>query len=223
MHTSERPSADRKQQRDEREPFVFLGGNLALDLVNTEMIVRGKKTDALVTPRDAAQWWEMARQAYPHLVQNQGGDWSEQQVTALRTLRRTLRQLFEALAAQRQIDEEQVNALNRVLREGYYALEISPEGNISATYKTRYDTSTAAELRIAFAALSLLMEQDLSRLHACHNEKCTLLFYDNTKSATRHWCSIACMNRARSRKNYRQAKEVPLPSIDPSDHFPERH
>ena len=221
MYTSEGSLADQEQQRDERRPFVFWGGNLALDLVNTEIMVRGKKTDALVTSSDAAQWWKMAQQAHPHLIQNQEEDWSEQQVTALRTLRATLRQLFEDIAAQRQVVEGQVNALNRVLRKGYYALEISSEGHLSATYKTHYD-STAAELRIAFAALSLLMEQDLSRLHGCQNEKCTLLFYDTTKSATRHWCSVACMNRARSRKNYRQAKEASLLSLDPSDHFPER-
>jgi predicted RNA-binding Zn ribbon-like protein len=209
MQMDERPPVDQKQQRDEWLAFVFLGGNLALDLVNTEIIVRGKKTDMLVSRYDAAQWWEMARQAYPHLIQNQKeGKWSEQEVATLRVLRRTLRQMFETLATQRQIDEEQVNALNRVLREGYYALEISSEGKVSAAYKARHDTGTAAELLIAFAALSLLIEQDLSRLHACQNEKCTLLFYDSTKSATRHWCSTACMNRARSRKNYRQAKEV---------------
>ena len=32
------------------------------------------------------------------------------------------------------------------------------------------------------------------------------LFYDMTRSATRQWCSTACMNRARSLHHYRQAK-----------------
>jgi predicted RNA-binding Zn ribbon-like protein len=217
MLTGQGPSVDQQKQRDGHQSFVFLGGNLALDLVNTEIMVRGKPVDLLVTPRDATQWWAMARQAYPHLIQPlERGEWSEQQVAKLRKVRRTLRQMFECLAVEHQVDEEQVNALNRILREGYYALEVSPGGKVSAVYKTRQDPGMAVELSIAFAALSLLTEKDLNRLRACQNEKCMLLFYDSTRSATRHWCSIACMNRARSRKNYKQAKGAPLPSRDAS-------
>jgi predicted RNA-binding Zn ribbon-like protein len=219
MHRGKGPSIDQKQLRDEHQPFVFLGGDLALDLVNTEIIVRGKNTDLLVTHHDAIQWWEEARQVYPHLIQNLNREGcSEQEVVMLRALRRTLRQLFEALVAQRPIDEEDVKALNEVLQEGYYALKISSEGKASAHYTTRNDAGTPAPLLIAFAALSLLMDLDQSRLHACQNEQCTLLFYDRTKSATRQWCNTACMNRARSRKNYRQAKEAPPPRRDALTH-----
>ncbi|HZR40791.1 MAG TPA: ABATE domain-containing protein [Ktedonobacteraceae bacterium] len=200
---------DREEQSsNEQKAFVFRGGNLALDLVNTEVMARGKRTDLLRTPQDACQWWEMARQAHPQATREVNPvEWDEQQLLALYSLRRSLRDLFELVAAQHQVNNHHVKILNAFLREGYYSLEVSPEGNLYATYQPRQDEGTTAVLPIAFAALRLLTEQDLSRLHACQNDQCILLFYDTTRSATRHWCSIACTNRARSRQNYRQAKE----------------
>jgi predicted RNA-binding Zn ribbon-like protein len=197
-----------KQSSDEQKLFVFRGGNLALDLVNTEVMVRGKRTDLLRTPQDASQWWEMARQVHPQPTREVGPvECDEQQLLALHSLRRNLRDLFELVAAQHQVNNHHVKVLNAFLREGYYSLEVSPEGNLYATYQPRQDEGSAAVLSIAFAALRLLTEQDLSRLRACQNDQCILLFYDTTRSATRHWCSVACTNRMRSRQNYRRAKE----------------
>jgi predicted RNA-binding Zn ribbon-like protein len=213
MRKSERHQSPISQTSpsEEHKRFVFLGGNLALDLVNTEILVRGKKVDLLVTSQDATLWWEMARQTYPQTIQGQGRrECNEQQVSALRTLRKALRHLFEALVAQHQVNENQVKELNTILREGYYSLEVSPQGKVSAVYRTRDNQGSEALLSIARAAMDLVTMQDLSRLHACRNKGCMLLFYDTTKSATRHWCSVACTNRARSLQNYRQAKETSL-------------
>jgi predicted RNA-binding Zn ribbon-like protein len=35
-----------------------------------------------------------------------------------------------------------------------------------------------------------------------------MLFYDTTKSGTRHYCTTACMDRERSRRRYQQSKGV---------------
>src|SRR5947199_9426096 len=40
--------------------YLFLSGVLALDLVNTGVVVRGKKYDLFVTPGDVAEWWQQA-------------------------------------------------------------------------------------------------------------------------------------------------------------------
>jgi predicted RNA-binding Zn ribbon-like protein len=60
---------------------------------------------------------------------------------------------------------------------------------------------------IALSALRLVRDGDRQRLHRCSNDRCVLLFYDTTKSATRRWCSLGCMDRARSAKRYRAAKQ----------------
>ncbi|WP_371860020.1 CGNR zinc finger domain-containing protein [Thermosporothrix hazakensis] len=61
---------------------------------------------------------------------------------------------------------------------------------------------------IALAAFQLLTEYDLTRLRACQNPACPLFFYDTTKSATRHWCSVKCKERARSIVRHRQSKQA---------------
>ena len=42
--------------------YLFLSGVLALDLVNTEVIVRGKRYDLFATPEDVALMIEQARE-----------------------------------------------------------------------------------------------------------------------------------------------------------------
>lgn len=198
-----------EQASDKRKPFLFLGNNLALDLVNTEIVVRGKKVDLLVTPQDAALWWELARETYPQIIQEQERrEDSEQLVSALHALRQELRSLFVTLIEHHQVREHQMKELNAILREGYYSLEVSLQGNVSAVYRARDTRGSTILLPIARAAMDLVTMQDLSRLRACQNERCLLLFYDTTRSATRHWCSLACTNRARSLQNYRQTKET---------------
>ncbi len=192
---------------DEQPPFLFLGGNLALDLVNTEIRVRGKKRDLLVRSDDASRWWKNVQHihvqdSYDTIV----AEWREEHLDGLRALRRTLRHLFETLAAHRHVHEDDMEELNTLLHKGSYTLTVTPEGNMDARYQLRHSQEHTVLLAIAFAALRLITEQDLNRLHACQNSKCTLLFYDTTKSATRQWCSVECTNRVRSAQHYKQAQ-----------------
>src|SRR3989440_2827549 len=45
--------------------YLFLSGVLALDFVNTEVIVRGRRYDLFATPEDVAEWWQHALTHYP--------------------------------------------------------------------------------------------------------------------------------------------------------------
>ena len=88
--------------------------------------------------------------------------------------------------------------------------KVSQTGKGLAVYQADAEKGSMVAVTIAYAAMSLLTEQDLIRLRACQNSRCILLFYDTSKSATRHWCSIACTNRARSWQYYKRAKEASL-------------
>ena len=84
--------------------FIFWGGDLALDLVNTEVMERGKQKDLLTTPEALASWWQAARRHYPELE-----EWCEANkestvydlalLNAVKTFRTALRRLFSALVA----------------------------------------------------------------------------------------------------------------------------
>src|SRR5689334_3536936 len=80
----------------EEGPFTFAGEILALDLVNTVVVVRGKQRDLLQTPEDLAHWWEAAQRRHPAMDRVQGAApvYDVTLLTSLKTLRDALRPIF---------------------------------------------------------------------------------------------------------------------------------
>ncbi len=184
------------------ERFSFVGEALPLDLVNTEQVVRGKPVDLLATPDDFVAWWRAAGERYPATLTPIGD--ATAALPAVLDLRAGLRRVFEAAAEGRSPAEADLEAINLILRGGYLALEPDPATIVRAVARHTDRGAAALLFPIARAAVTLLTERDLSRLHRCGNERCVLLFYDTTKSGTRRWCSLGCMNRARSLRRYRE-------------------
>lgn len=188
--------------------FLFVGEALALDLVNTEVVVRGKRTDLLDAPNALAAWWRAARARYPDAFG--AGDPAvspdDGALPAATALREALRQIFGAVADGRDgrvIAAPDLSVLNRVLATGYQAVVIDGGGALRPIVGSRDTGPDGTLLPVARSAFELLTTKDPARLHRCSNDRCVLLFYDTTKSATRRWCSVGCMNRARSAARYR--------------------
>jgi len=198
-----------KEQKGDTS-FPFLGEVLALDLTNTDILLRGKKHEFLNLPEDAARWWREATLQHASRERAKGEEettqWDATLLANLKQLRDALRRLFTALIEGRTTDESDLEELNRVLAMGYQLLERGAEGELKAIYRTTVPAYGAVLLPIALSALHLILERERERLHICANERCVGLFYDTTRSATRHWCSTECMNRARSIQHYREAK-----------------
>jgi predicted RNA-binding Zn ribbon-like protein len=189
--------------------FIFLGGNLAVDLVNTtrNRRIEGSRRyilfDQLWDSSQAEAWWREASKKYG-LECIEACGWTLEDFEALLGLRAELRSLFESIDAGGPLPSS-LPGLNAVLARGSFSLS-SMAGGFRRDYASREGRSDPL-LAIALAAAELLSARDLSRLRNCRSERCVLFFYDGTKSGTRHWCSEGCMNRARARANYRKAKE----------------
>jgi len=208
MHTHESGAAIDLSHSGE-EPFPFFGDVLALDLVNTEVILRGKPRDLLAAPEDVAQWWHAARRHYPDMeeVKASGGVLVDTaMLVALKGLRRALRGIFSALADSTTPASTDIDVLNSVLRTSAHALLLTSSGAVRPIYQVQTGADPTL-FAIALSALRLVRDGELQRLHRCSNDRCVLLFYDTTKSATRRWCSVGCMDRARSAKRYLAAKQ----------------
>src|SRR5690348_16437916 len=71
--------------------YLFLSGVLALDLVNTEVVVRGKRHDLFATPEDVAVWWQQARTHHPNAEQVRANTetliWSAQLLERIKRVR----------------------------------------------------------------------------------------------------------------------------------------
>jgi len=198
--------------------FLFIGGNLAINLANTwrNRPIPGSRQnvhrlDLLWDLSRAELWWRRACVQHG-LTGYEGFGWSEESFGILIALRAELRSLFEGIIAKR-ADLPQTPVLNSTLARGSFV--VRTEGvRVSREYVS-HDGRPDALLAIALAAAELLATGDLSRLHDCRSDRCLALFYDSTKSGTRHWCRPECMNRARARENYWRAKEQP--KVPPSE------
>lgn len=195
------------------EGYDFCGGALALDLVNTERIRRGETRDLLSTPDDLVGWWREALAHHPqHIAIGEGAALPEDcrdllaALVALKAVRKALRGTFGALAEGRRVEEADLKVLNGVLKSGYRSLHIGPEGELDPRYHTSDAERGWLLLPVAVSAFDLITQGDAGRLRECRNPRCRVLFHDTSKSATRVWCTTACMNRARSARRYRQAK-----------------
>jgi len=204
-----RPPAMDTQERPGDQEFLFIGGVLPIDFVNTEIVVRGKRRDLLVAPEAVIRWWQAARLHHPDadVVQVTGAELSAdpELLMAAKALRTTLRQMLSRLVEQRDVSDQDLADLNGILKLGYPALERAPRA-LEAVYHATETRYASLLLPIALSMRWLLSEANLDRIHQCRNPRCILFFYDETRSATRHWCSLGCMNRARSIQRYHQAK-----------------
>ena len=167
---------------------LLLGDHLALDLLNTRMMVNGQRCDLLVDDDAAALWLEQVGLPLARPAVGEG-----QLVGPLKALRDSIERLVHA----RQHDQSADPAtLNRFLHGAIPQL-VWPAGQ--APVLDRFTAPTDVQRRlgeIAYNAAQLLTEGDLQRVRKCESHDCSLMFYDRTKAHRRRWCSMAlCGNR----------------------------
>lgn len=190
---------------------LFLSGSLALDLVNTEMIVRRKKQDILSSPDDLAQWWQAALAHHPEHEHITGDGtpiaWTFDLLEEVKRFRQSLRSLCADLVAEQTTTPPDLTMLNQMLALGYQSAQATPQGEIIAVYRVYNQQKGSILLSLALSALRLFTETERQRLHKCKNDRCILFFYDTSKGGTRQWCSLGCLNRSRSIHQYQQRKK----------------
>jgi predicted RNA-binding Zn ribbon-like protein len=206
--------ANAQRTRVSANEALFLSGSLALDLVNTEMIVRGKKRDILSSPEALSRWWREAiahRTEYKHIaVEEPAINWTSELLDEVKKVRQMLRALCTQLVEEQVVASENLEKLNFLLSLGYQSLQQTEQGTIILIHQAHNPQKENLLLFIALSASQLLANGERQRLHKCKNERCILFFYDTTKSGTRQWCSLECLNRQRSLKHYQQIKEQAL-------------
>src|SRR5574341_14908 len=174
MNDTSAPTAQASQS--DAGPFLFLADLLALDLVNTQIVARGKPRDLLATPADVASWWAAAGRHHPGMPAVHNGQALRPDDPAtfheLKRLRAALRRIFNVLADGLAPPPDAVDGLNAVLRTGYPALEVTPSGAVQVVYRTLDPAHGPLLLPIALSALTWLTAGDRRRLHRCANQRC---------------------------------------------------
>jgi predicted RNA-binding Zn ribbon-like protein len=172
------------------QEFRFNSGRLSLDLPATVRRRASVPNDVLAPPGAPARWLRDAA-----LVADLP-DLSLAQETALRRLRETIWSLADAVTRGARLPTEAVEHLNAV------AAFPPPLPQLDAATATIHRIATdpfqAALATIAQDAIDLLGGPLRTRIKACAQPDCRMLFLDISPSARRRWCSMdRCGSRAK--------------------------
>jgi predicted RNA-binding Zn ribbon-like protein len=167
--------------------WVWDGGRLSIDLLNTvrDRVTGGRET--LHTPDDLAQWLREA--------DLDAGDVDEDALEAARRLRTAIDALaFTAPSA------DDVAVVNAMAAQAPRAPLLAVDGDRVVAVPP--DPSAAGALgRVALDAIDLLTGEELLRV--CAADDCGVRFADRSPARNRQWCSMRrCGNRTKARRHY---------------------
>ncbi|MDP9795862.1 putative RNA-binding Zn ribbon-like protein [Catenuloplanes nepalensis] len=177
--------------------FVFVSGNLALDLLGTLKWRRTEPQEGLRTPGDAARWAVEAGlvTARPKLTATD--------VESLRALRESIYRLVMAMWDRTPMPRADQVALNTAAA-GPRVLT-----TLVGLDARRTATAAALEAEVAAAAIRLIADVNAGRgprMQECERQDCTRLFLDRSRGRTRTWCGMGeCGNRVKA-AGYRARK-----------------
>jgi predicted RNA-binding Zn ribbon-like protein len=176
-----------------RNDFLFLGGDLAVDFLNTEVVSDGAPLDKLPDAESLASWLDAAGLGKAPV--------SARTLAAVKRFRAELRESVVRMAEGHAAKKSVIESINEALRRGKGALQLHAHAR-RLTVAFEPDEADVLFL-VARAAADFLATADPKRIRRCEGTNCMLLFYDTTKSGTRRWCSMAgCGNRMKAALHY---------------------
>ena|SRR5438445_4256024 len=192
-------------------PFLFVGNQVCLDFINTQVVLNGRPVDLLATFSDLVTWLvqvHLLTEEEAKKIERQWGKQVEEAQTLeqARAFRVTLREMVKRIAAGRPVPQAAIEAINGMLRYriGYFQLT-RRRGKFDRGYQAESQEANQLLGLLAEAAMDLLGTCDFSLIKKCQNPLCVLFFYDTTKNHARHWCSMTiCGNRSKVAAHYRR-------------------
>jgi predicted RNA-binding Zn ribbon-like protein len=182
----------------QREGFPMGGEPLvALDLIDTLMLMTDPPTDLISTPDSGTTWWNLQAPRLP--------DGPAPDPAAARRLRSAIRDLLDAHLENRPAQITSIEDVNAAAAAVPTSVRILRDRDGGQHVETRWHTEhggNAALAAIARETIDLLADPvRLQRLRRCANPACSMLFLAETKR--RQWCAgNVCGNRARVARHY---------------------
>jgi predicted RNA-binding Zn ribbon-like protein len=177
----------------------LLGGRLSLDFINA-------------TPPNAVLPWErlidflestsiVSAERSTHLLSLPHFDPQAAGALLLKAQRlgSAFRKVFTAMLRKQRISGEWIDPVNEILRitEGHDEL-VGQNGIWKIEFVAREGGLDWLLAAIARSGADIIAEGARARLRLCANPRCGLLFYDNSRTRRRRWCSMAvCGNRTK--------------------------
>ena len=171
--------------------FVFVGGRLWLDFVNTDDARLGVRLDAIDAFDKYVDWLEAAA------------------LVEARRIRAALRALLERGrgATGQTARDAAVAEINRVLGRAVGTRRVDAvEDRYVRTFVPVGDVFGGLVIPIVESAVDSLVRGEFDRIRGCADRRCPRHFADDTKSHTRRWCDMrTCGNRAKAQRRRRRS------------------
>jgi predicted RNA-binding Zn ribbon-like protein len=214
------------------DPFKYVGGDPALDFVNTvDWTSRGLVRDRLTSYERLVAWAEgagvVSRDAARALLA--AGRSTKQRDAALascRQLRATLQRVFAAVASNR-VDAEALTELNRFV-ELALAQRTLVYGGAKGRARRAHshldwawrdgDSLDVILWTVTWRAATLLVSPDAHRLRVCGGDDCGWMFVDRSRNGLRRWCEmdVCGMKEKNRRRGARSGRRSATRSVSPS-------
>ena len=194
--------------------FVFVGGRLWLDFVNTDDARLGVRLDTIDAFDKYVEWLEAAElidAARTSALRRRALDQPSGATAALveaRRIRAALRALLErgrGTTGQAARDAA-VAEINRVLGRAVGTRRVDAvEDRYVRTFVPVGDVFGGLVIPIVESAVDSLVRGEFDRIRTCADRRCPRHFADDTKSHTRRWCDMrTCGNRAKAQRRRRR-------------------
>lgn len=198
------------------ETVEFIGGDLALDFVNTG----SERVDGVVATERLHDYGDLVTFARRQGLLGEGRasavmedaarrpDVAAEVVERARALRESIFRIFLPVSEDGRPAEGDVAALNAFLEEGLRYRRLEPDERCCGwTWSSGEEPLAQMLWPIAHAAAELLVDGDLKRIKQCGNDTCDWLFYDSSRNQSRRWCDMKeCGNRAKARRHYARTR-----------------
>ncbi len=177
----------------------LLGGRLSIDFVNAAPTNAELSWDRLIRFLQSTGIVSSERGIQLLVLPQSDPQTSDALLFKARRLSFGLRKVFAATLRRQKLAGEWIEPVNEILRvtEGHDEL-VAQEGDWKIEFIAREGGLDWLLAAIARSGAEIIAEGSRARLRLCANPHCGLLFYDNSRTRERRWCSMAvCGNRSK--------------------------
>lgn len=191
--------------------FEWVGGDLALDFINTvSWHQEGLENERLTSYGAVVEWARGAGVvSEPRLLLARAREGPAKAAAALAAaleLRHVLHDVLSAAAHGRRPDAPRLRAFNESLAEALARLELGVgRSGFRWEWKGASGDLESPLWPVVRAAALLLTSDERPLLKDCANANCGWLFVDRSRRGNRRWCDMReCGNRAKARRYYQR-------------------
>ena len=199
-------------------PFQYIGGDPAIDFVNTvDWTSRGPEQERLTDFDRVIRWAEgagvVSAKAAAALQAREVAKPREAESAyrnALR-VREVLERLFRSLAGGEPAGDA-LEDFNRELAPALERMRVAPADGkrpvgLQLDWGARGGSLDSAIWPVIWSAASLIVSEEASRIRICGGPDCGWMYVDRSRNKLRRWCQMeTCGTREKSRRRYARTR-----------------